>query len=75
MQDSCFQGTANELGNDQDFKHISVWQEISQYVVDANGCQFLIDLRILLPDLKQLHQKIKPSSTANGDGIYASCSD
>ncbi|SLM37327.1 ku family dna [Lasallia pustulata] len=49
-------GTANELGDEESFEHISVFQEISQ---------------ILLPDLQNLRQKIKLSNTDEGDAISA----
>ncbi|KAL8689527.1 MAG: hypothetical protein Q9224_004620 [Gallowayella concinna] len=49
-------GTANELQGEESFDHISVLQEISN---------------ILLPDLKQLHSKVKLSNTDSGDAISA----
>ena len=49
-------GTANELGQEESFENISVLQEISN---------------ILLPDLKQLHSKIRLSQKVNGDAISA----
>ncbi|KAL9026873.1 MAG: hypothetical protein Q9196_004527 [Gyalolechia fulgens] len=49
-------GTANELGNEESFENISVFQEISN---------------ILLPDLKQLRRKVELSNTASGDAISA----
>ncbi|KAL8873132.1 MAG: hypothetical protein Q9174_001348 [Haloplaca sp. 1 TL-2023] len=49
-------GTANELEQEESFENISVLQEISN---------------ILLPDLKQLHSKIRLSQTVKGDAISA----
>ncbi|KAL8714138.1 MAG: hypothetical protein Q9220_001866 [cf. Caloplaca sp. 1 TL-2023] len=49
-------GSANELDSEESFKHISVWQEISN---------------ILLPDLKQLRRNITVSHTNSGDAISA----
>ena len=63
--------TANELENDDAFEHISVLQEISQYVNSKSGCFLLTGKRILLPDLKLLHQEIKLSNTTRGDGMIA----
>ncbi|KAL8842061.1 MAG: hypothetical protein Q9170_000664 [Blastenia crenularia] len=49
-------GTANELGSEESFENISVFQEISN---------------ILLPDLKRLRAKIELSRTANGDAAIS----
>ncbi|KAL8722577.1 MAG: hypothetical protein Q9225_000973 [Loekoesia sp. 1 TL-2023] len=48
--------TANELGHEESFENISVFQEISN---------------ILLPNLRQLRRKIELSNTASGDAISA----
>ncbi|KAL9600568.1 MAG: hypothetical protein Q9219_003114 [cf. Caloplaca sp. 3 TL-2023] len=49
-------GTANELGKEESFENISVFQEISN---------------ILLPDLVRLRGKLELSNTARGDAISA----
>ncbi|MCJ1369411.1 ATP-dependent DNA helicase II subunit 2 [Loxospora ochrophaea] len=49
-------GTANELGDEENYHHISILQDISQ---------------ILLPDLKRLRTVLKLSSTDSGDAISA----
>ncbi|KAI4189820.1 MAG: hypothetical protein L6R41_001186 [Letrouitia leprolyta] len=49
-------GTANELGSEESFENISVFQEISN---------------TLLPDLKQLRRKVELSNTDSGDAISA----
>lgn len=65
------QETVNELQEDDAFEHISVLQEISQYVSNNPSGFSLIGLRILLPELKSLHQKIKLSDSTDGDGMNA----
>ncbi|KAL2868659.1 ATP-dependent DNA helicase 2 subunit KU80 [Aspergillus lucknowensis] len=49
-------GTNNELQDDSHFSNISVFSEIKQF---------------LMPDLRQLKDEIKPSSTDKGDAISA----
>ncbi|KAL8935056.1 MAG: hypothetical protein Q9216_005603 [Gyalolechia sp. 2 TL-2023] len=52
----CTDGTANELGSEESFENICVFQEISN---------------ILLPDLEQLRRKVELSNTDSGDAISA----
>lgn len=49
-------GTSNELGHDDNFYHVSVLQQIDQ---------------MLMPNIRNLREKVKPSKTNDGDAISA----
>jgi hypothetical protein len=64
-------GTKNELETDESYAHITVFQPISQSVIDIPNSWQSADMqrRVMMPDLRKLRDIIKPSKTDQGDGL------